>query len=301
MSGALIIEHRLVPRGGAGLCCDEEGVALGPVPLIVASRDTTGWRRYNARPAAEIAEALQLAFGPAPEDVVIRSVAAFARIAKYLTDGNQTLVAITAVRIGVPQIAPPHMAKLAASSLCKFSPSPDERGGLTFPDHPEAQTRIRKAASDDPKHPGWPAGTPDGRGGKFRPKGDAEAASSREKDAPAPPDEAKDNLVVLVSADGGDDTRSAVVREIMDRIRDMAARKALRTIAQGILRIIAGAATTPVPGVGVAADVAVLIDAAQRIGELAGLTIEAYVAIEFAKKGPRSLEELKVQRTYETC
>lgn len=33
---------------------------------------------------------------------------------------------------------------------------------------------ILKASQDDPKHPGWPAGTPDGRGGKFRPKdGDA--------------------------------------------------------------------------------------------------------------------------------
>lgn len=30
--------------------------------------------------------------------------------------------------------------------------------------------RTRKAAVDDPKHPGWPAKTPDGKGGQFRPK-----------------------------------------------------------------------------------------------------------------------------------
>jgi hypothetical protein len=31
-------------------------------------------------------------------------------------------------------------------------------------------TAILKASADDPVHPGWPAGTPGGRGGKFRPK-----------------------------------------------------------------------------------------------------------------------------------
>ena len=36
------------------------------------------------------------------------------------------------------------------------------------------KTAIRKAGPNDPKHPGWPAGTPGGIGGQFRPKnGDA--------------------------------------------------------------------------------------------------------------------------------
>ena len=29
---------------------------------------------------------------------------------------------------------------------------------------------VEKASPDDPKHPGWPKGDPDGRGGQFRPK-----------------------------------------------------------------------------------------------------------------------------------
>jgi len=33
--------------------------------------------------------------------------------------------------------------------------------------------RAAKAAVDDPKHPGWPAHTPDGKGGEFRPKDSA--------------------------------------------------------------------------------------------------------------------------------
>jgi hypothetical protein len=34
----------------------------------------------------------------------------------------------------------------------------------------DAKSEILKASSDDPKHPGWPAGTPGGKGGQFRPK-----------------------------------------------------------------------------------------------------------------------------------
>jgi hypothetical protein len=33
-----------------------------------------------------------------------------------------------------------------------------------------AALEFEKARPDDPKHPGWPAGAPDSRGGKFRPK-----------------------------------------------------------------------------------------------------------------------------------
>jgi hypothetical protein len=43
-----------------------------------------------------------------------------------------------------------------------------------------AKDSFQKAGPDDPKHPGWPAGTPAGQGGKFRPKDDegGEAASN---------------------------------------------------------------------------------------------------------------------------
>ena len=36
---------------------------------------------------------------------------------------------------------------------------------------------VIKAAVDDPKHPGWPARTPDGKGGEFRPKNELVAAA----------------------------------------------------------------------------------------------------------------------------
>ena len=40
-----------------------------------------------------------------------------------------------------------------------------------------AQPAVLKASPDDPEHPGWPAGTADGRGGQFRPKDGDEGAS----------------------------------------------------------------------------------------------------------------------------
>jgi hypothetical protein len=41
---------RLVPRGAAGLACDDDGVALGPVRLVETVADAAGCRRYRPRP-----------------------------------------------------------------------------------------------------------------------------------------------------------------------------------------------------------------------------------------------------------
>jgi hypothetical protein len=41
-----------------------------------------------------------------------------------------------------------------------------------------ANLTFQKASPDDAEHPGWPAGTPGGRGGKFRPKDDDGASES---------------------------------------------------------------------------------------------------------------------------
>ena len=49
--------YGLVPRGGAGLACDDDGVALGPLPLVEAVGDASGRRPYRMRPIEEIAQA----------------------------------------------------------------------------------------------------------------------------------------------------------------------------------------------------------------------------------------------------
>ncbi len=45
-------------------------------------------------------------------------------------------------------------------------------------DAPSDDVTVRKAAPDDPKHPGWPAGAPAGVGGQFRPKDGGESPST---------------------------------------------------------------------------------------------------------------------------
>ena len=49
---------RLVRRGGAGLACDQEGLALGGVDLAGVQTDERGMRRCVMRPPEEIAEIL---------------------------------------------------------------------------------------------------------------------------------------------------------------------------------------------------------------------------------------------------
>jgi hypothetical protein len=125
---------------------------------------------------------------------------------------------------------------------------------------------IRKASPDDPKHPGWPAGTEGGRGGQFRPKDGSEAV---------------------------------IAQDVIDRIRRIKARRALRTEALAVLRLAAELMADAVPGIGLAADAATLIDMANTIAELKKLKIDADAAIEFVKHGPYSLEELQVSSDYE--
>ncbi|RBP15451.1 hypothetical protein DFR50_1087 [Roseiarcus fermentans] len=43
---------------------------------------------------------------------------------------------------------------------------------------------VEKASPDDPKHPGWPKGEPNGRGGQFRPKGDGDSPEGGQNGGP---------------------------------------------------------------------------------------------------------------------
>ena len=50
--------YRLFARGGAGLACDKDGIALGAIGLAQAYVDSKGARRCTVRPADEINELL---------------------------------------------------------------------------------------------------------------------------------------------------------------------------------------------------------------------------------------------------
>ncbi len=83
--------------------------------------------------------------------------------------------ALTADRHGVSKLDPDLVKRYAHEISRELLPlvRSNFRGG-----------RVGKAAVDDPKHPGWPAGTPGGKGGQFRPKDDASNATDRANAAP---------------------------------------------------------------------------------------------------------------------
>ena len=118
---------------------------------------------------------------------------------------------------------------------------------------------IRKASPDDPKHPGWPKGTEGGRGGQFRPK------------------------------DG-----SEIAPEIKARLIRITARRALRISALKLLRFSAEAAANLVPILDVAADAALVLDIADTVSQFWKLATDVTAALDFAKQGPHSFEDLQV-------
>ena len=85
-----------------------------------------------------------------------------------------------------------------------------------------------------------------------------------------------------------------ITQEVQNRILRIAMRRALRTTAVAILHIGGEAAANFIPGVNVVADVAMLVDIVQTIYEFKKLAIDAAAAIDFVKKGARSLEDLQV-------
>jgi hypothetical protein len=101
-------------------------------------------------------------------------------------------------------------------------------------EQPEYESSINKAAPDDPKHPGWPAGTAGGLGGKFRPR---------------------------------DGTSASISDEAAQRIRRIAARQALRAAGLAALRIAVESAVGLIPGVGIAADLAAMADLARAVAK----------------------------------
>lgn len=115
--------YRLVPRGGAGLACDEEGVALGPMRPVEPVTDGSGGRRYRMRPKEEVALALRLAYDAAPNDIE-RWQRGLAKVTELLTAGETAQAGIRAVLLAFPEIGGSGMIKLSqAAELQKYNPN----------------------------------------------------------------------------------------------------------------------------------------------------------------------------------
>jgi hypothetical protein len=243
---------RLSETGGddnLGLACTEQGLLLGRTPLI-ERRDG----HFVVRERAELERLLSRAYRR--ELAVNRLMPGLATVASALNANDQGLARIAAVHLRIPDL-PDQAARDDIEAEDVLIKSVRQR---------ELTHEIRKASPDDPKHPGWPAGTEGGRGGQFRPKDGSEAV---------------------------------IAQDVIDRIRRIKARRALRTEALAVLRLAAELLVDAVPGIGLVADAATLIDMANTIAELKKLKIDADAAVEFVKHGPYSLEELQVSSDYE--
>ncbi len=137
MTISFVRAYSLVPRGAAGLACDDDGVALGPMPLVEAVSDTSGRRYYRVRSAEEVAQAFRLAYGSAADEIE-RYRRCLDRITQLLSAGEDARARIEAVLLAVPEIAPEGMAKLAEAAA------------------------LQKANADWPEEPRDPSGIPEG-------------------------------------------------------------------------------------------------------------------------------------------
>ena len=105
--------YRLVTRGEAGLACDKEGLALGPVDLTWVRMDTDGVRRCEVRSPGEVGQILRTAYGPQPDGVISRLHRGLSRAAAAIEAGNLGRAGIEVVTLGFPDLSPGAMTKLA--------------------------------------------------------------------------------------------------------------------------------------------------------------------------------------------
>ena len=129
---------------------------------------------------------------------------------------------------------------------------------------------VRKASPDDPVRPGWPAKTPDGKGGKFRPKDDG---TSGDQEA---------------------------------RLRRLLARRGLRSTLRRIMtfrraaRLASEIMGDAVPGLDILSGAASLADAIKLGADAAADAADTEAGIAFAEKGPQALEDLQMSGQTET-
>jgi hypothetical protein len=255
-------------EGNLGPACTKDGLFLGRTPLI--ERQGT---RFAIRKWTEIERLLSRAYGT--DLAVDRLLPGLATVTAALNANDPGLARIAAVHLRIPDL-PDQVARdrmeaediliksidrdsvAQALDVVPLNPGTAADSNESFPLDPA--DRVYKASPDDPKHPGWPAGTEGGRGGQFRPK-DAS--------------------------------------ELTQKVKSLIARRALRTGLLAALRIGIEALGNLIPGVDVAADVMMVADIARTVVEFRKLAIDAAAALDFVNDGPRDLEDLQVSSSYE--
>ena len=233
------------PNDPLGVSFGPDGPSIGPIALLHMAGGVIA-----VRPADELEYVLGLAFDR-PFDVD-RYAPALAGVARALNAGDLGQAMLRVQLMGLP-VLPDNEALRRAT---------------------EAQDLL-KASPDDPKHPGYPKGAPDSRGGQFRPKG---------------------GLV-------GEDAEALVAK----RLKSLVARRAFRA---GLRRILtwraglrfAGEVVSNVDPLGPAevGDALMVEQGVETLAQVAEIKTEAEAAAEFVQKGPWNIEDLYVSEKPES-
>jgi hypothetical protein len=237
-------------EGNLGLACTEEGLVLGRTALVERQAG-----RFVVREQEDIRRLLSRAYGA---DIAAAGIMhGLGVVASALNANDQGLARITAVHLRIPDL-PDQAARdrlEAEDVLIKYA----RDGGDGCDWNLVLRSRdLGKASPDDPKHPGWPAGTEGGRGGQFRPK---------------------------------DGTPAVIEQEVERKLVRLAIRRAIRTVALSLLGLASESAVDIVPIVG---EVVTMTEIMREISEFRQLKIDLDATFEFVKKGPRTLAELQV-------
>ncbi|QGM46569.1 hypothetical protein [Methylocystis heyeri] len=241
--------YRLEPPGHPqGASCGAEGPSLGPIPLL--AKTATG---FEPRPLAELNRVLSFVF--AREIDCAGLIPGLTSVACALDSGDLALAMITTTHLRLPYLSEEEARRAASVSA------------------------LNKASPDDPEHPGWPAGTPGGCGGRFRPKDEA-----------------------------GDETQSGRKQKTEEALERRAQRAFIRQLLRKALSaraasILGEAAANAIPGLNVPADIALAAQIVEAAAEFAALKRDADAALEFVKYGPYNLEDLfvdKEERSFST-
>ena len=224
-----------------GVSCGPGGPRIGPVPLL--RKTALG---FVPRPAAE----LDFIFSSIQYPILFaRKINSLEVIATALNENDDARAWFTMTYMRLPVLRD----EAARQCLLKAE-------------------ALLKASADDPKHPGWPAGTPGSIGGQFRPKTGQEPTSASR--LPATVERA---------------TRKAARRMIRSRlITHLKQVGEVRNEAED--KIDAFERNSPL----------LLDDIGQLVVQAQEIKVETEAAFDFAQLGPRRLEELQVTESSES-
>lgn len=147
----------LSERLGSGVCCNENGLFVGEIPLLECC-GSNGFGQWRPRSVPDLSRDLSKRYGLPIE--LQTKIGGLAAVARALDRGDFLAAQIAALHLQLPD--PPALAK---SSLSK-----DQMFDLA---RQLKASGLLKADWDPQEHPRWPAGSADGIGGEFAPKDSA--------------------------------------------------------------------------------------------------------------------------------